>query len=122
MSCVFFIYYRDHKPTVLQEKDMNSALIYGASKTYFFSSSFGKGSEWYWSGNVMDMDPEQCDDTTEKCWKYTLTYAGVSADAYLWGTEKVVVEAIQAAAVIDGYTATMEATGAEDMESCYAQN
>ena len=72
--------------------------------------------------NVLDLDPSTCDDTTEKCWKYTLTYAGVSADAYLWGTEKVVVEAIQAAATLDGYTATMEATGAEDMESCYAQN
>lgn len=69
--------------------------------------------------NVLDMDPSKCDDTTEKCWKYTLTYAGVSADTYLWGTEKVVVEAIQAAAVIDGYTATMEATGADSMEACY---
>ena len=71
------------------------------------------------AANVLDMDASKCDDTTEKCWKYTLTYAGVSADAYAWGTEKTVVEIIQAAAVSDGYTATMEATGAYSMEACY---
>ena len=71
------------------------------------------------AANVLDMDASKCDDTTEKCWKYTLTYAGVSTDAHLWGTEKSVVEAIQATAVIDGYTATMEATGADSMEACY---
>ena len=72
--------------------------------------------------NVLDMDPAQCDDTTEKCWKYTLTYAGVSADAYLWGTEKVVVETIQAAATLDGYTATMEESAAEDAVACSEKN
>ena len=122
MSCVFFIYYRDHKPTVLQEKDMNSALIYCASKTYFFSSSFGKGSEWYWSGNVMDMDPEQCDDTTEKCWKYTVSTAGYGVDTYTWGTQKTVVLACQAAGGVAGVTVTLTEVAADDAESCIAKN
>ena len=73
--------------------------------------------------NVLDIDPSKCDDTTEKCWKYTVSYVGVSASAYFWGTEKTIVELLQqAVANIDGYIVTMEEASAEDMESCYAQN
>jgi hypothetical protein len=75
--------------------------------------------------DVRDMDPSKCDDTTEKCWKYTVSYAGYSVDAYVWGTEKYVVETLQQAYVgisDSGYTITYEESPAEDAEACYAKN
>ena len=74
------------------------------------------------AGNVLTMDPAQCDDTTEKCWKYTLTYAGVSADSYIWCTEKAAVEAIQTTVgSVSGYKAKLEESAAEDAAACYAK-
>ena len=70
--------------------------------------------------NVLDMDPAQCDDTTDKCWKYTASYAGVDTDAHLWGTEKLVVETIQQTyGVVPGYTVTLSQADADSMEACY---
>lgn len=72
--------------------------------------------------NVLNMDPAQCDDTEVKCWHYTLTYAGVSADTYVWCTEKAAVEAIQTTvAGVKGYKATLEESAAEDAAACYAK-
>lgn len=70
--------------------------------------------------NVLDMDPAQCDDTTEKCWVYTVSYAGAEADTHLWGTEKYLVETIQKAyGSISGYTVTLSPADADSMEACY---
>lgn len=72
--------------------------------------------------NVLDMDLEKCDDTTEKCWKYTTSYGGQSADAYMWGTEKAVVYACQQAAkLVSGTTVTVAEVAADDAESCLAK-
>ena len=72
--------------------------------------------------DVRDMDPSQCDDTTDKCWKYTISYADASASAYIWGTEKMVVEALQQSLEnisAPGYTITLEESPAEDAEACW---
>ena len=74
------------------------------------------------SVNVMDMDPEQCDDTTEKCWKYTVSTAGYGVDTYTWGTQKTVVLACQAAGGVAGVTVTLTEVAADDAESCIAKN
>jgi hypothetical protein len=74
--------------------------------------------------NILDLDASKCDDTTEKCWKYTAKHdaTGVSADTYLWATEKAVVEAAQQAwGNIGGYTVTLEESSAETPEDCYAK-
>lgn len=73
-------------------------------------------------GDVRDEDPSQCDDTTEKCWEYTVSYAGVSASAYIWGTEKMVVETLQQTLegmYLPGYTVTFWESPAENAEACY---
>ena len=74
------------------------------------------------SVNVMDMDPEQCDDTTYKCWKYTVSTAGYGVDTYTWGTQKTVVLACQAAGGVAGVTVTLTEVAADDAESCIAKN
>lgn len=73
--------------------------------------------------NVMDIDLEKCDTETAKCWKYTTSYGGQSADTYTWGTEYAVVYACQAAAnLVPGTTVTLAEAAAEDAESCVAKN
>lgn len=77
--------------------------------------------------NVMDLDPTQLDNETEKCWVYTLTYAGVSADAYIWSTERLLVETIQetlktSEAAGIKYTATYKESPADDSEKCIKKN
>lgn len=75
--------------------------------------------------DVRDIDPSKCDDTTEKCWKYTISYAGASASAYIWCTEKIVVEALQQALEDlsnPGYTITYEESPAENVDACIAKN
>ena len=74
--------------------------------------------------DVRDIDPSKCDDTTDKCWKYTISYAGASASAYVWCTEKIVVEALQQTleASDPGYTATFWESPAENAEACNAKN
>ena len=72
------------------------------------------------AANVLDMDASKCDDTTEKCWKYTASYAGVDVDAHLWGTEKLVVETIQQTyGAVSGYKVTLSPADADSMEACY---
>lgn len=72
------------------------------------------------AANVLDMDASKCDDTTEKCWVYTVSYAGVDADTHLWGTEKFLVETIQKAyGTLSGYKVTLSPADADSMEACY---
>ena len=74
--------------------------------------------------NVLDMDPSKCDDTTEKCWKYTISYAGYSADAYIWGTEAEVVEYLKEANAnqVAGYSVTLAESAADDEVACIEKN
>ena len=73
--------------------------------------------------NVLDKDPSQCDDKIDKCWEYTIYRSGASASAYVWGTEKMVVEILQqTCAGIEGYTVTMTESPAEDAEACWDKN
>ena len=75
--------------------------------------------------DVRDIDPSKCDDTTDKCWKYTISYAGASASAYTWGTEKMVVEMLRQALedLSDPrYTITLEESPAENVDACLAKN
>ena len=76
--------------------------------------------------NPLDLDASKCDNETEKCWKYTVSVAGVSEDAYVWGTEKYVVEILQTAykgsAEAAGISVSLAETAGDDAESCVAQN
>lgn len=72
--------------------------------------------------NVLDIDLEKCDNEVEKCWKYTTSYGGQSADTYTWGTEYVVVYACQQAAkLVPGTTVTIAESAAESAEDCVAK-
>jgi hypothetical protein len=75
--------------------------------------------------NPLDLDASKCDDKTEKCWKYTVSVAGVSEDAYVWGTEKYVVEVLQTAykgSAAAGVSVSLAETAGDDAESCLEQN
>ena len=75
------------------------------------------------AANVLDMDPAQCDDTEEKCWVYTVSYAGAEADTHLWGTEKFIVETIQQTyGAVPGYTVTLSPADADSPEACLGLN
>ena len=46
--------------------------------------------------SVKDMDATKLDNTTAKCWAYTLIYSdGKTTDGYLWGTEQYCVSYLQ---------------------------
>lgn len=74
--------------------------------------------------NIMDIDADQLDNNTEKCWQYTLEYEnGTSLTAHLWGTEQYAVKSIQTSVKLSQLTgvevtATYKATSARDSDSC----
>lgn len=84
--------------------------------------------------DVMSIDASKLDNTTEKCWMYTITIsaAGVSGSAtdnFVWCTERVAVETMQAAVksaeLVPGVKASCsykQEKGASDAETCINKN
>ena len=80
--------------------------------------------------SVMDMDATKLDNTTEKCWAYTIVYSdGQTTEAYLWGTEQEIVLYLQIVIKNAEYTAanepkdiTYQADGTKDKQSCMDKN
>ena len=83
--------------------------------------------------DVMSIDASKLDNTVEKCWMYSVSVsvAGVSAtatDNFIWCTERVAVETMQAAVKL--YEATgakvscsyKEEKGVSDAETCLSKN
>ena len=80
--------------------------------------------------SVKDMDATKLDNTTAKCWAYTLIYSdGKKTDGYLWGTEQYVVTYLQAFIKSAPSTTagepkdiTYKADGTKDEQSCMDKN
>ena len=83
--------------------------------------------------DVMSIDASKLDNTVEKCWMYSVkvSMAGASAkstDNFIWCTERVAVETMQAAvktAQITGAKVSCsykEEKGASDAETCLNKN
>ena len=83
--------------------------------------------------DVMSIDASKLDNTVEKCWMYSVkvSMAGVSAtatDNFVWCTERVAVETMQAAVKL--YEATgakvscsyRQEKGASNAETCLEKN
>ena len=76
--------------------------------------------------SVKDMDATKLDNTTAKCWAYTIVYSdGQTTEAYLWGTEQEIVLKLQTVIKNAEYTAanepkdiTYQADGTKDDQSC----
>ncbi len=65
--------------------------------------------------SVKDLDPKSLDNTVEKCWECTYKYAGASATEYMWGTESVVVYAMQQTPMGEW---TYKPASAKDPDAC----
>ncbi|MGM9825983.1 MAG: hypothetical protein ACI3Z8_06050 [Paludibacteraceae bacterium] len=80
--------------------------------------------------SVKDMDATKLDNTTAKCWGYTLIYSdGKTTDGYMWGTEQHVVKYLQI--IIKSASSTIAnepqditywADGTKDEQSCMDKN
>ena len=76
--------------------------------------------------SVKDMDATKVDNTTPKCWAYTIVYSdGTTTEGYFWGTEQATVLYLQAFIKNAEYTAanepkdiTYQADGTKDDQSC----
>lgn len=77
--------------------------------------------------DVMDVDPSKLDDTTMACWMYTLSSTQGTEEVYVWGTEKHLVETMQAAVKLAGLfdnevKATYKKTSHSTAETCLEMN
>ena len=79
------------------------------------------------TGCSSDKDPElkpldQCDNTVERCWETTYRIGIVSETGHMWGTEYVVVMAIQETQKYNGGIGSWsyKATDVNDEEACNA--
>ena len=83
--------------------------------------------------DVMSIDASKLDNTVEKCWMYSVkvSMAGASAtstDNFIWCTERVAVETMQAAVKSVQLTGAKvscsykEEKGASDAETCLEKN
>lgn len=77
--------------------------------------------------NVMDVDPSKLDDTTMACWMYTLSSTKGENTVYVWGTEKHLVEIVQAevqiAQLVDNNaSATYKKTSHSTADTCLDMN
>ena len=76
--------------------------------------------------SVKDMDATKLDNTTAKCWAYTIVYSdGTTTEGYFWGTEQATVLYLQAFIKNAEHTAanepkdiTYQADGTKDDQSC----
>jgi len=72
------------------------------------------------SADLMTIDPETLNNTINKCWAITYTYAGISATDYIWSTERECVMALQQAQkMISTGTYSYKPASANDENSCY---
>ena len=77
--------------------------------------------------NVMELDTSKLDNTTMACWMYTISSTEGEETAYMWGTEKGVVETLQAAVKIaqmfdNKAAASYKKTSHSTAESCLDMN
>ena len=72
------------------------------------------------SKNAKDVDINTLDNTINRCWSWTWTYAGVTATNYLWGTEREVAQVLQEAQKMTPVgTYSYKPASAADEEACY---
>lgn len=77
--------------------------------------------------NVMDVDTSKLDDTTMACWMYTLSSSKGESTVYVWGTEKHLVEVVQAKVKSEqlfdnNASATYKKTSHSTAETCLEMN
>ena len=77
--------------------------------------------------DVMQLDPSKLDDTTMACWMYTLSSTEGEEVVYVWGTEKHLVETVQAAVKLaqifdNEASATYKKTTHSTAETCLDMN
>lgn len=77
--------------------------------------------------NVMDVDTSKLDDTTMACWMYTLSSTKGENTVYVWGTEKHLVEIVQAKVKSEqlfdnNASATYKKTSHSTAETCLDMN
>ncbi len=78
--------------------------------------------------DIMSLDASQLDNTTFKCWTWTVKNSGfMDGTVYVWDTEHNVVVVLQEVYKTSQLNKrkpviTYEATSADDKESCECQN
>ena len=80
--------------------------------------------------SVKDIDATKLDNTTPKCWAYTIVYSdGKTTEAYLWGTEQEIVLYLQIVIKNAEHTVAKEpkdityrADGTKGEQSCMDKN
>ena len=72
--------------------------------------------------NVMDIDASKLDNTTPKCWKYTIKE--FKETSYIWCTERELVELFQSynKSGYSGLTVHYKEASATDKEACESRN
>lgn len=80
--------------------------------------------------SVLDIDATKLDNTTAKCWAYTLIYSdGKKTDGFMWGTEQetviklqTIIQNAQLTMANEPQDITYRADGTKDEQSCMNKN
>ena len=66
--------------------------------------------------SIQNIDPSKLDNTTFKCWKVTMKVHGVTVTDYMWATERILVESLQAEQKYAGINSTYAPTSKNEKQ------